>query len=304
MGSGKTFEEKSYRQHAEHFKEYIGDGEKGEHAKTWFDKDTVDAWRHQRMYEAIDAFIELEPDAAWVTLGDGRYGNDAKYIQEKGGSALATDISDYLLKEAKKTGYIADYRIENAEALSFQDSEFDYAYCKESYHHFPRPMIALYEMLRVVIKAVILTEPNDVYCNQKIREILFGKLVNLIKILLSRDVSKHAYEESGNFLYSLGRREAEKLALGLNYKMVAFKGVNDFYCPGVEYEHMADNGPLQKKTRRFIRIKNLLCKLGFLDYNLISVVIFKTEPGAELLQRLRDDEFEIVELPENPYITE
>lgn len=40
-------------------------------------------------------------------------GNDAKYTSTKGGHALASDISDYLLKEAKDIGDIAEYRREN-----------------------------------------------------------------------------------------------------------------------------------------------------------------------------------------------
>jgi hypothetical protein len=43
-------------------------------------------------------------------------GNDAKYTSTKGGHALASDISDYLLKEAKDIGYIAEYKKENADA--------------------------------------------------------------------------------------------------------------------------------------------------------------------------------------------
>jgi hypothetical protein len=71
-------------------------------------------------------FLIADPQARWLTVGDGRYGNDAKYISNKGGHALASDISDCLLKEAKDIGYIAEYKKENAEALSFQDAEFDY----------------------------------------------------------------------------------------------------------------------------------------------------------------------------------
>lgn len=40
-----------------------------------------------------------------------------------------------------------------------QDDAFDYVLCKDSYHHMPRPMIALYQMLRVARRAVVLIEP-------------------------------------------------------------------------------------------------------------------------------------------------
>ncbi|MEZ5593447.1 MAG: class I SAM-dependent methyltransferase [Gammaproteobacteria bacterium] len=148
--------------------------EKAAQAKTWFVKDTVDAWRHLRMYQTIDPILEVDPQSKWLTVGDGRYGKDAKYIIEKGSDALATDISEYLLMEAKNIGYINKYKLENAELLSFQDSMFDYVLCKESYHHFPRPMVALYEMLRVTKKGVFLIEPNDAYVVNKYSVIFLG----------------------------------------------------------------------------------------------------------------------------------
>jgi hypothetical protein len=54
MNSSNTFQDKSYQQHSDHFKEYTQNSDKASHAKTWFEKDTVDAWRHQRMYQALD----------------------------------------------------------------------------------------------------------------------------------------------------------------------------------------------------------------------------------------------------------
>jgi hypothetical protein len=88
----KTFQDKSYKQHSVHFKEYTHNGEKAALVNTWFEKDTVDAWRHQQMYHALDPILVKEPQAKWLTVGDGRFGNDAKYITEKGCDALPTDI--------------------------------------------------------------------------------------------------------------------------------------------------------------------------------------------------------------------
>ena len=104
-------------------------------------------------------------------------------------------------------------------------------------------------------------------------------------------------------LYSISRRELEKVALGLNYKTVAFKGINDAYFAGVEYEKLSDKGPLQKKTKRLINIANYLCRLGLRDYNLLASIIFKKEPSKELLQQLIEESYEIIQLPNNPYIS-
>ena len=303
MNSTKTFQDKSYQQHSEHFKEFTQKGKNAVHAKTWLEKDTVDAWRHQRLYQALDPILVTESQAKWLTIGDGRYGKDANYITEKGCDALATDISEHLLKEAKDIGYITKYKKENAESLSFNDSAFDYVFCKESYHHFPRPMLALYEMLRVAKSGVLLIEPNDPYITDRLSIILFSYIKNIIKKILGKEIIKHSFEVTGNYVFSLSNREVEKVALGLNYKAVAFKGFNDAYFLGVEYEKMSDKGPLQKKVKRSINLKNLLCKLGFLHYRKYVSIIFKKEPSKELLQRLVDEGYEIIQLPDNPYIS-
>jgi ubiquinone/menaquinone biosynthesis C-methylase UbiE len=297
-----NFQEKSYKQHSEHYQKFTAGSEKEVHAKTWFEKDTVDSWRHQRMYRLLDPILIVDPKAKWLTIGDGRYGNDAKYVIEKGCSALASDISDILLKEAKYAGYISEYKKENAESLSFNDSQFDYVLCKESYHHFPRPMLALYEMLRVARKAVVLIEPNDAYINDKSTRIFFLKFLNTIKYLLCKKYNKHYFEETGNYVFSISKREIEKVALGLNYKTIAFKGINDSYFTGVEYEKLSENGPLKKKVKRQINKTNLFCSLGFLEYGILSAIIFKQEPSDKLLQCLSNDGYKIICLPDNPYI--
>ena len=254
------------------------------------------------MYQALDPILISDPKAKWLTVGDGRFGRDAKYIIGEGCYALASDISDCLLEEARQIGYLSEYKRENAEALSFQDYEFDYVLCKESYHHFPRPMLALYEMLRVARKGVFLIEPNDVYINRKALEILFRNLKNIIKSLLHKKINKHAFEEAGNYVFSISRREIEKVALGLNLKIIAFKGINDVYFKGAEQEKLSENGPLQRKIKLLINIRNLLCRLGLMDYKNIVAIIFNEVPSKESLQLLNQEEYEIVHLPKNPFI--
>jgi len=303
MSFTDTFQTKSYYSHYEQYKKYACGGENEPQARTWLTGDTVDAWRHQRMYRLLDPILTAEPKARWLTVGDGRYGNDAKYISNNGGHALASDISDYLLKEAKNIGYIAQYKKENAEALSFQDAEFDYVLCKESYHHFPRPMMALYEMLRVASKGVVLIEPNDRYINNSVLRVLARNIKDKIEWLLHRKTKRHAFEDSGNYVFSISRREIEKVALGTNYKAVAFKGFNDVYLAGAEYEKLAAKGPLQARINLLIRRADGLCNLGIRDYGMLAAIIFKEEPSKTLLRHLAAIGYEIIELPENPYVS-
>ena len=122
--------------------------------------------------------------------------------------------------------------------------------------------------------------------------------------LIKRNINMQGeFEEVGNYKYSISRREIEKVALGLNYKMVAFKGNNDAYVKGVEFEKLSVNGPLQKQVKKSISIKHFLVKIGFVDYYLLTYGYnFKQRPSKNLLHNLSINGFEIVKLLDNPYI--
>jgi SAM-dependent methyltransferase len=53
------------------------------------------------------------------------------------------------------------YEKQNCENLSFASESFDLVFCKESLHHLARPVLGLYEMLRVCRGAALLLEPFD-----------------------------------------------------------------------------------------------------------------------------------------------
>lgn len=295
---------KSYSNHEQMFKASSAN-ERDNLYESWLNEDTVDYWRHQRMYQSLDPILESDISSSWVTVGDGRYGRDANYIIKKGHDCLATDICDDLLKIAKDKNYISTYQKENAEFLSFQDNTFDYAFCKESYHHFPRPTIALYEMLRVARKGVILLEPNDAYINSSLIKIIFRKTKALAKSFIRKETYNdvgHQFEPIGNYIFTISKRELEKLSLGVNIRIIAIKGLNDAYIKGVEKEKINEHGILQKKTRALIKIADLLCKIGIMDYGLLSAIIFKEEPSINTINNLNKNGFNVIELPKNPYI--
>src|SRR6266498_3204148 len=123
MTKTKEYNDLNYEDNSRHYKDYVSGGKSELHAKTWLDPDTVDAWRHRRMYSILDPLLEIE-QATWLTIGDGRFGSDSRYIYEKGRDVTATDIDDSLLSEAYKIGIIPKFSKENAESLSFGDSTF------------------------------------------------------------------------------------------------------------------------------------------------------------------------------------
>lgn len=303
MSDNRDFHEKSYKSHAEHYKDYVPGGEKEKHSKTWLETDTVDAWRHKRMYSALDSILKVEPDAKWLTVGDGRYGTDANYILKNGGDAVASDITDSLLMEAQAAGFITTFSMENAESLSFENAQFDYVLCKEAFHHFPRPYIALYEMLRVSAKGVVLIEPNDSFYPHSFTRYLFISAVRLILSVFFKRGNNHSFEESGNYVYTISKRELEKVALGMNYRTIAFKGYNDYYQYGVEFEKLSSRGNIFRKIRHRILLLDMLAKLNLIDYGMLAGIIFKQKPSAKLIDNLRRDGFDMIDLPENPHFT-
>lgn len=292
-----SFSKTSYARHATHFNKDLTDEKRIAIAQTWFRKDTADYWRHSRMYEAVDCFT-AEPHSKWLTVGDGRFGLDSIRIREKGfPDVTPTDISEALLQRSKEQGRIDKYRVENAEALSFANEEFDYVFCKESYHHFPQPLTALYEMLRVTRKAVLLTEPNDTHGYP------FPTLKHGIKTILrgySHPDSAN-YEDSGNYVYSVSKRELEKVALGLNLPVVATKGLSDYFIDGCELAPASWKNPIYRKIRVKCAIRDAMAYCRIHSHPLLMAVIFKSEPAATVLSALKQRRWDVIRLPRNPY---
>lgn len=301
-----SFTDKSYDAHSKSY----ADVDKNR-AEQWTNEGTVDYWRHERMYNTLLPILNNYKNAKWLTIGDGKYGTDAHFLLKHTLNVLPTDIAEDCLKMAKEASFIPDYKIENAEHLSFKDNEFDFALVKEAYHHFPRPFIAVYEMLRVAKNGIVLIEPNDPNCQSpqqfSINQSLFwlkNSLKNWIKKLLGKEIynPQGGYEPTGNFVYTISEREIEKMALGLNYDMVAFKGLNDDYIVGVETEKLADKGPLYQKISNTLKNEDKKVKAGKRSYGIYTAIIFKEMPNESCINDMKNAGFKINKLMKNPYL--
>ncbi|WP_066630462.1 class I SAM-dependent methyltransferase [Labilibacter marinus] len=289
------FKEQSYSAHEQHYK----GNEKV--FRRLENKNSIDFWRHERMYKTLTPFIQTKQDK-WLTVGDG-VGTDAYWLQSQGLDVVASDISDVVLTEAQKRGYINTFSKENAEQLSYGDDSFDYIFCKEAYHHFPRPYIALYDMLRVASKAVILIEPEDIGIQMPL--IIFLKNIldrfspNLINKVWK---NRFSFESVGNFVYKVSEREFEKVAMGINLPCVAFKGINDYYTTQLDLSQPTTNKKILNKVKAKISKRNLLCKLGIIPYELKTCVIFKTMPTQVVKESMEAEGYKFVEMAKNPYL--
>jgi ubiquinone/menaquinone biosynthesis C-methylase UbiE len=303
LNTPANFHEQSYQLHESENK--LENQTLTELQKAWFRDDTVAYWRMMRPFIYLSHFIQNLKGSKWLTLGDGRFGLDSIALKrvEPSLNVIPTDISTDQLEYARRENLINSYAKVNAENIDFGNDSFDYVLCKESYHHFPRPFLALYEMLRIAKKAVILIEPNDKKDTQWPREIVL-QFKHFIKRIAGRKIlplDTWNFEVVGNYIYSVSKRDMEKFALGLNLPGLAFRYYNDYYEKGVEFAP-APRSPLFKKVNKKIKVANLTCKWGFSVYTSIMIIIFKQPPDTNDIQLLQDGGFTFVDLPENPYL--
>lgn len=306
--------QRRYLEESDNWRKCLTDSERKRIAESWFQTDTVDAWRHNRMYACVDPLLRLYPDSEWLTVGDGRFGKDAHYILEKGHNVVASDISDDLLKLGAEKGYIREFKAANAENLPFSSGSFDFVFCKESYHHFPRPMLALYEMLRVSSKGVVLIEPNEGPALESLRFIV-KRLIKwallrcgFSSVLRTLDTGfiasySNSWEQVGNYVYSISEREIEKAALGLGYAACAFKGLNDCYEKGVEFERATDDSLLFQRVKKQVARADRQCdfELNRRVHGLLVAVIFKQPVNSDAVHVLQNSGFVVRQLPKNPH---
>lgn len=250
--------------------------------------DNADVWRQYRLMEPVLKRMQYAKNDSWLTVGDGAYGLESIRMRRKGFSnVLPTDIDGKLLEVAKSRGMIDNYSVENGEKLSFADESFDYVLCKDSYHHMPRPMIALYEMLRVAKKAVVLIEPQDPWSD--------------VPLLGGDHVA--GYESVGNYVYTISRREMVKVALGMDLPVVAFKGIFDHCPPKIEEIKVSPNDARFHEYMRALMIGEQQCAQGATKNNMLFAVLFKETPSQEAIQAFttEPDGWSMTFFPGNPH---
>jgi len=291
---GGTYENESYKSHEEHITKISGN------SIQVTKKDSIDYWRHTRMYSQLLPLLTTREK--WLTVGDGR-GVDANWLINQGMDVVASDIGDSLLKKAQESKFILEYSKENAEKISFENNAFHYTLCKEAYHHFPRPYIAIYEMLRVSKKAIIFIEPIDVGIQMPVVIFIKNILDKISPSLIDKIwKNRYSFEPSGNYVYKTSKREFEKVAMGINLPYIAFKGFNDYYSDSLDLSQPLTNTSIFRKVKNRIWIKNFLSKTGLIPYQLLVSILFKDEPSPETIQSLEKNGYKVIKLKRNPYI--
>ena len=283
--------------------------------ETCLREDSLDYWTHLRILKYLDPVITSFPEAKWLTVGDGHFAAEARHILKinQGADVLATDLFETPLKMAKDMGLIQKYSVQDVTNLKFEDHSFDIVIAKSCIHHIPKPMLAIYEMIRVARQAVILIEPceqawlpgvdsNNLSFRDFVRSWLkqSGLLdrVRKIRKISPPPAIQSSFEPVGNFVYKLSRREIEKLVLGIGFPAVAFATLNSYYESGMGNELAVEGSALFRKTKKEIEKMDRAGLTGLL----VSVILFK-KPDQLLRQGLENSGFSVYDMPPNPYVS-
>ncbi|WP_316845959.1 class I SAM-dependent methyltransferase [Pedobacter psychrodurus] len=264
-------------------------------------KNNVAHWLQQLFFSCLDPLLDKK-DRNWLTVGDA-YGFDAQYILNSGNRALATDLNTDFLNIAQKEGIINACAAENAEKLTQADNSFDFVLCKESYHHFPRPYAAMYEMIRVARSGVVVMEPQDPVSKMPLLLMLSNVFARNGRFFNKLWKNRFSFEPVGNFVYKVSEREFEKMAAGLGLPMVGFKKINPNY-----WFKGADSISTDQHNRQFFFIKmkklllDALVKLKAMPSQVLTTVIFKQLPDEYTINLLKKNGYHLVYIPENPYL--
>lgn len=293
----------------------FNDESRSEIHDSWLDEGSADFWRHKRMYEMISPLASEYVDSRWLTVGDGRFGLDAYRMKKMFGisSILPTDISGVTLEEGVRRKLIDEFSVENAEDLSFEDEAFDVVFCKESYHHLPRAVVGLYEMLRVAKHAVILIEPqwwrrkrlvvNPRKLLPKLLKDLFLRRPSDLSSYVSEGQYRAGYEPSGNYIYTVSRSEVEQIVRGVDLPGFAYKGFVDAYEKGVEFARADENDALFSRLRDEIESKEMeFSAESHLSHPMACFIIFKTLPSEAVREELAEKGYELNFDTRNPMV--
>lgn len=242
-----------------------------------FDPDHPDTKRHYAMLASSVGLLDHLKPVSLLSVGD-NLARDAGYFKRLFPQAwcIASDLHADGIHTAAQEGWVDAALAADIEALPFGDGEIDCVVAKESFHHWPRPMLGFYEMLRVARKAVLLIEPYDV-------------MHSAATPLLQTHSFYDDYEEVGNYKYQISLREILKAAWSLYYPAVAAVGFNDPYAPERSVEEwLIEKGKL-----------DALGDAGERQFNLMTIVVYK--PGHAPAPEALPPRARLYRRPPNPF---
>lgn len=234
-----------------------------------------DTRRHHAMLDECFGIIRDAHIENCLSVGDSR-ARDAAYAKSIFTcQAIASDLNTSQLHQAVKDGFVDAVEDIDVEDIPYPDGSIDLVIAKETFHHWPRPFIGLYEMIRVSKKYVAIIEPYDCLPSSPSPYVEEGEYHD-------------SYEEIGNYKYQLSLRELLKASWAMGLPGVAVKGFNDPYQPGQTIEDW-----LKKKE-----YLDQLGEAGKRQFNLMAIIIAKAQDSFDAIG---ESHSKIYERPLNPY---
>src|SRR5262245_19686231 len=127
-------------------------------AGRWFDRRAAtyesgitSRWRDPVQRESLRA-LDLGPDDRLLDVGCGTSAA-SRSATSVCGFVVGVDLSPQMIREAEALAHgVGNVRFVNAdsESLPFADHAFTAVLCSNSFHHYPRPHVAIREMARVL----------------------------------------------------------------------------------------------------------------------------------------------------------
>ena len=260
-------------------------------------QETIDSWRHERMFDTVRALITSRPDAKWLTIGDN--GADAWMLRQLGAKTVtASSISDARLQKLGDMGLLKGIQIRpiNAESIDLPDQSVDFIFCKEAFHHFPRAPLAFYEFLRVARIGFILIEP---------REPTRSKPLDFVRSMAKRVLRRRSalyeqFEPVGNYIYRLSEREVFRMLSAIQVPWFAVKSFSDFSTVWLAKQQRKKLLP-RLVFRLGLGVQNQFARLGIMNPGLCAIFVPTSPDVAEIKNALDSSGFVITNTPRNPY---
>jgi SAM-dependent methyltransferase len=106
-------------------------------------------WFYQRRFEAVMEALGAQPRDEVLEIGCGS-GYYTRALVQLGAHVTATDLAPAYVKQARALAPEADFRVEDAQELSFADASFDRVLMTEVIEHVQDPAMAIREAHRVL----------------------------------------------------------------------------------------------------------------------------------------------------------
>lgn len=133
------------------------------------------------------------------------------------------------------------YEKQQCEKLTYKNQSFDLVFCKEGLHHLPRPVLGLYEMLRVCKKAAIVIEPYDT---------LLGQIFERLGLSSTYETDQEGnLKQRSNFVYRWSKRQLNQI---LNSYYLESGYVLDLYLGWLSIRYGSKMSGLAKKVSIFL----------------------------------------------------